>query len=109
MTQLKWRIDVLKNFGRNEDEKSRLNIKTSLTGKVQEDSNKDMTFDEMYEMQKRKFNALKERRKTKLGDSKYLDMVGNMQLRKEKKKNLSKTKVEDQMRMLNDRIDEKTV
>lgn len=103
MAQLKWRIDALRNFSRNEKERGR---GTSLTGK-EEGPPRELTFDEMYEMQKRKFAALRERRKSKAGDQKYVEMVGNMQLRKERRKALAKDKVEDQMRILNEKIEER--
>jgi hypothetical protein len=103
MAQLRWRIDALRNFSR---EKVGGQRGTSLTGK-EEGPPRELTFDELYELQKRKFAALRERRRTKAGDQKYVEMVGNMQLRKERKKTLAKDKVEDQMRILNDKIEER--
>jgi hypothetical protein len=57
-------------------------------------------------MQKKKFAALRERRKSKIGDPKYIEMVGNMQLRKEKRKLAANGKVEEQFRLLNQKIEE---
>ena len=45
---------------------------TSLTGKEEEAPQPELTFDELYELQKRKFAMLRERRKTKVGDQKYV-------------------------------------
>lgn len=73
MTQLRWRIDALKNFTRNEKEKLMMAHRgTSLTGKEEEAPQPELTFDELYELQKRKFAMLRERRKTKVGDQKYV-------------------------------------
>jgi hypothetical protein len=83
MTQLKWRIDALKNFTRNEKEKlANLRRGDSLTGKEDDLPQRELTFDELYDLQKRKFALLRERRKSKVGDPKYVEMIGNMQLRK---------------------------
>ncbi len=54
----------------------------SLTGKQDEMPQRELTFEEMYELQKKKFSMLRERRKSKMGDPKYVEMIGNMQLRK---------------------------
>ncbi len=79
---------------------------SSLTGKQEDLPPRELTFDELYELQKRKFAMLRERRRSKVGDPKYVEMIGNMQLRKEKRKQASKGKVEDQMRMLSQSIEE---
>jgi hypothetical protein len=52
-----------------------------------------MTFDELYELQKKKFGMLKQRRRSKMSDPKYIEMVGNMQLRKERRKGMGKGKL----------------
>lgn len=105
MAQLRWRIDALKNFSRSEKERSLLPLKgESLTGAASSATYRELTFDELYEMQRRKFGALKERRRSKVSDPKYLEMIGNMQLRKEKRKHLSKAKLEEQMKALGDAI-----
>jgi hypothetical protein len=59
MAHLRSRIDVLRNFSRNEKEKLIGGQRgTSLTGK-EEGPPRELTFDELYELQKRKFAALR--------------------------------------------------
>lgn len=45
-----------------------------------------MTFDELYAKQKNKYSKIRERRKVKMTDSNYLEMIGNLQLKREKRK-----------------------
>lgn len=72
IAQLKWRIDALKNFS-NTQNNGLLNMNsTSLTGKGDSTSLKETTFDELYERQRKKFALLKERRKSKTTDPKYI-------------------------------------
>ena len=105
MAQLRWRIDALKNFGRGEKEKLLAHRSNSLTGK-DESAPPQLTFDELYELQKRKFAMLRERRKTKASDPKYVEMIGNMHLRKEKRKSAAKGKLDQQMRTLNNSLEQ---
>jgi hypothetical protein len=104
MAQLRWRIEALRSY--THDKKHGLNNpnSTSLTGNNDPSINKQLTFDELYEQQKKKFSALKERRKTKTTDPKYIDMIGNMQARKEKRRSMAKGKVDHQMDLLNQHI-----
>jgi hypothetical protein len=85
MAQLKWRIDVLRNFGRREKES--ILRGDSLTGAKTSELPQQRSFDELLELQRKKFATLKERRKSKIGDQKYLEMLGNMHARKERRKN----------------------
>ena len=48
---------------------------------------------------------MKERRKNKTSDPKYIEMIGNLQQRKEKRKTLAKGKVDQQMKILNDHLE----
>ena len=49
MTQLRWRIDAVKNFTRNEKEKMLMAHRTtSLTGKEEEGPPRELTFDELF-------------------------------------------------------------
>lgn len=64
-----------------------------------------MTFDELYNQQKKKYGALRERRKSKMGDGKYIEMIGNQELRREKRKIAGLGKIEEQLRQLDSAID----
>ena len=45
-----------------------------------------MTFEELYNRQKNKYAKFRERSKMKVSDPKYLDMIGSMMMRREKRK-----------------------
>ena len=105
MGQLKWRIDALRSFSQDKGHGINNPNRTSLIGSDDPSINKHLTFDQLYERQKNKFAALKERRKNKTSDPKYIEMIGNLQQRKEKRKTLAKGKVDQQMKILNDHLE----
>ena len=63
-----------------------------------------MTFDELYDRQKNKYAKVRERRKIKMNDSNYLDMIGKLQLRREKRKLNSMEKIEKHIQNLDEHI-----
>jgi len=85
MAQLKWRIEVLKQYSRTSNRLPNPQTST-ITGKKEEKASGSMTFEEMYNQQKKKFTTLKQRRHSKMNDGNYFEMVGKMQLRRESRK-----------------------
>ena len=80
MAQLKWRIDALKHFSKD---KRYHPESTSLTGQPERSILPEAsTFDELLERQRKKFALLRERRKSKTSDPRYIEMLGNLQERK---------------------------
>ena len=79
MAQLRWRIDALRSHSMERGHGINNPNRTSLTGNDDPSINKELTFEELYERQRKKFQMLKERRKTKTSDPKYIEMIGNLQ------------------------------
>jgi hypothetical protein len=71
MKELEWRLGVLR-----EDRKDRERM---LSTEV-------VSFEEVYNRQKNKYLQFRDRQKVKVSDPKYLDMIGSMQMRREKRR-----------------------
>lgn len=59
VAQLKWRIDALKSFSNKKDNNLPNLNSSSLTGKVDPKPTHELTFDELYQQQRKKFALLK--------------------------------------------------
>jgi hypothetical protein len=105
MAQLRWRIDALRSFSHEKSHGINNPNSTSLVGHNDPSINRELTFDELYERQQKKFGVLRERRKSKTSDARYIEMIGNLQMRKEKRRLNAKSKVDGQMQLLRDYIE----
>lgn len=59
-----------------------------------------MTFEQMYKRQKNKYLKFRDRQKIKISDPKYLDMIGSIQMRREKRKLESLEKIQKHIALI---------